>query len=124
MHEVSVAESLIETITKEAKKINATPTAAVISCGQLNPINDDVMQFAFEVATKDTLCDGMTISVKHMPWGGLCRDCKHEFEFDIYSPKCPKCNSDKFDLKEDAPLLLEEIEFDENQPLEKNEDNA
>ena len=117
MHEVSIAESLIETITKQAKRIGATPIAAAISCGQLNPINDEVMQFAFEVATKDTLCEGMTISVKHMPWGGVCNDCKHEFDFDIYSPMCPKCKSMEFDMADDAPLQLDEIEFDENQPI-------
>lgn len=117
MHEVSVAESLLETITKEAMRLNAKPIAAKISCGQLNPINDEVMQFAFEVATKDTFCEGMTISVVHLPWRGTCRECSHEFEFDIYSPKCPSCQSMKFDMADDAPLQLDEIEFDENQPV-------
>ncbi len=27
------------------------------------------------------------------------------------SPKCPKCGSEDFDLLPDAPLLLEQIEF-------------
>ena len=124
MHEVSVAESLVESITGEAMRLNAKPVAAAISCGQLNTINDEVMQFAFEVAARDTVCQGMTISIVHLPWRATCRDCSGEFDFDIYSPKCPKCDSDKFTMADDAPLLLEEIELDEAQPLEKNEDNA
>jgi hydrogenase nickel incorporation protein HypA/HybF len=117
MHEVSVAESLVESITKEAMCINAKPLAASISCGQLNPINDEVMQFAFEVATKDTICEGMTLTVMHIPWRAACRECSHEFDFDVYSPKCPQCGSSKFDMADDAPLQLDEIELDENQPV-------
>lgn len=113
MHEVSIAESLIETITKEAIRLNAKPISARISCGQLNPINNEVMQFAFEVVTKGTCCEGMSISVVHVPWRGTCRECSHEFDFDIYSPKCPQCDSDKFNMADDAPLQLDEIEFDE-----------
>ena len=117
MHEVSVAESLVESITKEAMRLNAKPLAAKISCGQLNPINDEVMQFAFEVATKDTLCQGMTISIVHIPWRATCRDCSCGFDFDVYSPVCSQCGSSQFDMAEDAPLQLDEIELDENQPV-------
>ena len=117
MHEMSVAESLIETITAEAKKVNAKPVSATISCGQLNPINDEAMKFACEVVTKDTICEGMGINVVHVPWRGTCRKCDEVFDFDVYSPKCPKCDSDQFDMAEDAPLLLDEIEFDENCPV-------
>ena len=117
MHEMSVAESLVETITQEAEKANAKPICATISCGQLNPINEEVMQFAFEVVTRETVCEGMDIKVVHVPWRAVCRECSEAFEFDVYSPKCPKCEGNKFDLEEDAPLLLNEIEFDESIPV-------
>ena len=117
MHEMSVAESLVETITKEAKKANAKPTCATISCGQLNPINEEVMKFAFEVVTRDTICEGMDIKVVQVSWQAKCKDCAEPFDFDVYSPKCPKCEGTKFELEEDAPLLLDEIEFDENIPV-------
>ena len=119
MHEVGVAQSLVETITKEAIRLNAKPIAARISCGQLNPINDEVMQFAFDVATKDTICRGMSLSIVHVPWRATCRKCSHEFDFDIYSPECPQCQTGEFDMKDDAPLLLDEIELDENQPVKE-----
>ena len=114
MHEMSVAESLVETIIKEAQKINATPLKAVISCGMLNPINDEVMQFAFEVVTRETVCEGMELEIVHIPWRAVCRDCGEKFDFDVYSPKCGKCDSTSMDMEEDAPLQLDEIEFDEN----------
>ena len=114
MHEMSVADSLIETIVNEAKKINAKPIKVTISCGQLNPINDEVMQAAFDVVTRDTICEGAKLVVVHMPWRATCRDCGKEFDFDVSNPNCKKCKSAQFDLQEDAPLQLDEIEFDEN----------
>jgi hydrogenase nickel incorporation protein HypA/HybF len=117
MHEVSVAESLVESITKEAMRLNAKPLAARISCGQLNPINDEVMQFAFEVAIKGTICEGMTLTVVHISWRATCRDCSDEFDFDVYSPVCPKCGSSRFEMADDTPLQLDEIELDENQSV-------
>jgi hypothetical protein len=35
------------------------------------------------------------------------------FEFDLYNPHCPGCRREEFDFEPDAPLLLEEIEFEE-----------
>ena len=52
MHETIIAQSIVEAISKEAAKLDAKPTAAKISCGQLNPINDEVLNFAFEVPAK------------------------------------------------------------------------
>jgi Zn finger protein HypA/HybF involved in hydrogenase expression len=43
MHETMVAESLLATISEEAKKQNAKPLSARISCGMLNAVNDEVL---------------------------------------------------------------------------------
>jgi len=81
MHETMIAESLIAAILEEAKKQNAKPVSAKISCGTLSVVNDETLCFAFEVAAKGTLCEGMRLEIEHK-------------------------------AKPDAPLLLEEIEFE------------
>ena len=111
MHEMSVAESLLTIISDEAAKNNAKPIGAKISCGTLNPINDEALSFAFEAISKDTLCEGMTLKIDHKPLQGLCKNCDSKFNIEFSSPKCSKCGSEDFKLMPDAPLLLEEIEF-------------
>ena len=113
MHEMSVAQSVLDTIVEQAKKNNARPIRAVISCGQFNTLNDEAMQFAFEAISENTLCHGMCLEIKHIPLRTKCRECNEIFEFDIYSPACPKCKAEQFDFQPDAPLLLEEIEFED-----------
>lgn len=112
MHETMVAESLLATISAESKKQKAKPVTAKISCGMLNAINDEVLCFAFEAISKDTPCEGMKLEIEHKPLQCKCRSCNETFDFELCQPNCPKCNSEEFDLSPDAPLMLEEIEFE------------
>jgi len=113
MHETAVAESILRTILEHAEKVDSKPVSATISCGQFNALNDEVMQFAFETAAADTICRHMKLTIKHIPLRATCRQCKTTFEFDMYHPACKQCDSIEFDFEPDAPLLLEEIEFEE-----------
>lgn len=113
MHETAVAESILKTIVEQAEQVKAKPISATISCGQFNALNDEVMQFAFETAAADTICRDMKLNIKHIPLRATCKQCKTTFEFDFYHPSCSQCDSTEFDFEPDAPLLLEEIEFEE-----------
>jgi len=81
MHETVLAENLLSSILEEAKKQNAKPVSAKISCGMLIAVNDEILCFAFDAAAKGTPCEGMRLEIEHK-------------------------------AKPDAPLLLEEIEFE------------
>jgi len=111
MHETMVAESLMEIIAEQAEMNNAKPVTAKISCGTLNPVNDEVLRFAFEAITKDTPCEGVTLQIEHKPIKARCKDCDIIFNIELSHPECPKCCGDDFELQPDAPLILEEIDF-------------
>jgi hydrogenase nickel incorporation protein HypA/HybF len=111
MHEMTVAQSLMAIISEQAEKNSAKPVAAKISCGTLNPVNDEVLRFAFEAIAKDTPCEGVKLQVEHKPMRARCRNCETNFDVELSRPECPKCAADDFELLPDAPLLLEEIEF-------------
>ncbi|HEV56618.1 MAG TPA: hydrogenase maturation nickel metallochaperone HypA [Phycisphaerales bacterium] len=113
MHETAVAQSVIETILAEMRKIDRRPVAARISCGQFNALNDEVMRFAFEVAAQDTPCRGMRLEIRHVPLQARCEGCGRAFAFNIQEACCPACGSEAFAFLPDAPLLLEEIEFED-----------
>ena len=125
MHEAAVAQSLIEVICEEARKHCAKPIRAKMSCGELNRINDEVLSFAFEAVAKDTLCEGMTLRIEHKPLQARCKTCGHMYAVDISSTQCPDCGGGDFELLPDAPLVLDEIEFertDDGQSGRRQED--
>jgi len=111
MHEMMVAQNLLATISAETARQNAMPITAKISCGMLNAINDEVLCFAFEAITKGTACEGLRLEIEHKPIRAKCSDCGESFDIELSSPKCPSCASEQFELLPDAPLILEEIEF-------------
>jgi hydrogenase nickel incorporation protein HypA/HybF len=113
MHETAVAESILQTILQYAEEMNARPLRATISCGQFNALNDEIVQFAFETAAQGTVAENTRLAIRHIPMRARCKSCGHVFEFDIYNPVCQSCGSAEFDFEPDAPLLLEEIEFEE-----------
>ena len=113
MHETMVAQSILRSIQEHAEKVDARPISAVISCGQFNALNDEVMQFAFETAAAGTVCEKMKLQIKHIPLRATCNACNTTFAFDVYNPKCVQCQSSESKIEPDAPLLLEEIEFED-----------
>ena len=114
MHETAIAQGLFNAIKKEAKKQKAKPLSAKITCGLLNAVNDEVLQFAFEAIGKGTICEAMKLNIDHKPLQGQCGKCDTQFDVDISKPLCPSCGSDSFELLPDKPIMLQEIEFDKD----------
>lgn len=112
MHEAAVAQSLIEVIQQEAEERHARPVRAKMSCGELNKVNDEVLSFAFEAVAQGTLCEGMTLEIEHKPLRAKCRACGNVFVVDFSNARCPNCQGGDFELLPDAPLVLDEIEFE------------
>jgi len=112
MHETMVAQSLLAAISEEAAKHNARPVIARISCGTLSAVNDEILRFAFEAIAEDTQCQGMELQIEHKPLRAKCGSCGSNFEVELSKPICSQCRSEDFQLLGDAPLLLEEIDFE------------
>lgn len=111
MHETMIAESLLTAISEEAKKQNAKPISAKISCGTFNAVNDEVLRFAFEAIARGTSSEDTKLQIEHKPVQAKCKRCEQLFPVELSHPRCASCGSEGFELLPDAPLLLEEIEF-------------
>ena len=114
MHEAAIAQGLFAAIEKEAKKQKAKPLSATITCGLLNAVNDEVLQFAFEAIGKGTICEATKLKICHKPLQGQCEKCDKQFDVDISKPLCPACGSHSFGLWPHSPIMLQEIEFDKD----------
>ena len=112
MHETAMAQNLVEVISQEARSRGGRPVRAKMSCGVLNAVNDDVLAFAFEAVARGTPCEGMQLQIEHRPLQAKCKICGGIFAVDLSNARCPNCGTEEFDLLPDAPLLLEQIEFE------------
>jgi len=112
MHETVVAQSVLATILAESEKHNGRPVGARISCGTFSAVNDELLKLSFEAIAKDTLCKDTQLQIEHKDIRGKCDKCRNIFTVLLQKPRCPKCGGQKFALLPDAPIILEQIEFE------------
>ncbi|NQU15550.1 MAG: hydrogenase maturation nickel metallochaperone HypA [Desulfobacteraceae bacterium] len=113
MHEMSIAQSLIDILREEMVKHNAGTLRSVrLHIGQLSAIVPDSLSFCFEVMTSGTELEGATLIMETIPLKGTCRDCKHTFEIQDYTFECPECASTEIDTIAGQDLSIVEMEVD------------
>ena len=111
MHEMSIAQSLIEIIEEEMQKYDARILRSVrINIGQMSAIVPNALSFCFEVITAGTELEGARLIMDIIPLKGCCHACEGEFEIKDYAFICPACGSTKIETIEGQNLSIVEIE--------------
>jgi hydrogenase nickel incorporation protein HypA/HybF len=113
MHEMSIAQSLIEIITEEMDKHDASVLRSVkLHIGKLTAIVPDSLAFCFEVITKGTPLDGARLDMVSIPLKAACNACGKTFEVEQYVFECPLCKSGDIETIAGKDLSIVEIEVD------------
>ena len=90
MHELSLAESLLQLIEEAAIKQNFTRVKTVwLELGQLTCVEQESLRFYFDVITQDSIAQQAKLEFIAILGHGVCDHC-HRSMF-IASPKVKKC---------------------------------
>ena len=113
MHELAVAQSILDIVEEKAASANASRIARInLVLGEWSGMVDDCMQFYFDFLGKGTLADGALLSFRRIPARFLCRSCRAEFEADQDNWDCPKCGSLGGELTAGREFYVESIEVE------------
>ena len=101
MHELSMAQGIINAVLETAESNNATEVNEVtIEVGRLAMINPEQLQFMLGVLVENTIMEDAEITFEDIPAEIRCHDCDFHGEAilddsDHYAPlvKCPECDS-------------------------------
>ena len=94
MHEVSIANSIIQIINDVLPADKTGYVSAVnIKVGQLSAIETDALLFAFDIVKAKTLLSRAVLNIETIEGRGECSDCGIVFNMDSYATPCPGCNS-------------------------------
>jgi len=111
MHEMSIAQSLVDILKEEMVKNNARVLKSVrLNVGQMSAVVPDSLSFCFEVITKETELEGAELVMEVIPLEGLCKECKETFEIKDYAFQCPHCGSKEIETIAGQDLAIVEIE--------------
>ena len=90
MHELAIAESVVQTVTH--KLPDAKVTRVHLEIGALSGVVPDSIRFCFDLATEGTGLAGARLEITEPPARCRCRACGAEFRPDSPVVLCP-CGS-------------------------------
>jgi hydrogenase nickel incorporation protein HypA/HybF len=113
MHEMSIAQSVIDIIKEEMHKNNVTTLKSVrLHIGQMSAVVPDSLSFCFEVITTGTKLEGAKLIMDVIPLQGYCRNCENEFEIEDNAFVCPSCQSTEIKAIGGQDLSIVEMEVE------------
>lgn len=113
MHEMSIAQSLVDILQEEMRKAGAQRLQSVrLEIGQMSAIMPDALSFGFEVITAGTNLEGAELILDSVPLKAACRACQREFEIERYAFHCPFCHSGDIEVLSGQELAVVEITVD------------
>jgi hydrogenase nickel incorporation protein HypA/HybF len=94
MHELGIAEAVLNAIRTEAARYpNTRPAKAGVRIGELSGVNAEALQFCFEVIARSTEFESLKLEIEFCPRRQRCLECGGKFEVQDYELQCPRCAS-------------------------------
>ncbi|NJL49291.1 MAG: hydrogenase maturation nickel metallochaperone HypA [Leptolyngbyaceae cyanobacterium SM2_5_2] len=108
MHELSLTQAIIETVTEAAH--GAPVQRVVLEIGELTAVMPDSIRFCFEACKPGTLLAEATLYILTVPGRGRCRNCGYEMALDMPYGVCDRCDSLAIDIIAGQDFILKSME--------------
>jgi hydrogenase nickel incorporation protein HypA/HybF len=114
MHELAIAESIIETVLHE-REVRGLDSVHVIGLkiGVLSGVIPEALQFGFEAAVQGTSLEKTRLEIQSLEATIRCPACREEFELDDLVFLCPECGTNRVEMIEGDELEIAYLEVDE-----------
>lgn len=122
MHELSIARAIVDTALRHAE--GARVVGVDVRVGALRQVVPRSLDFYFEIAARETACEGARLRLEVEPAWLRCRDCGREWDpaprpvdgHGAIGPplptfRCPGCASASAELVRGEALEVESIEI-------------
>jgi hydrogenase nickel incorporation protein HypA/HybF len=111
MHELSIAESVVEVALRHAA--GRRVTCVELKVGHLRQVVPSALEFAFELVSKGTALEGAELEIEAVEAAGRCRDCGTESRLVEFPLRCDACGSLDLEVTAGEELLVETLELEE-----------
>ena len=120
MHELSIANSLVEIATELAHNAGAERVITItLRIGALSCVHKSALESSFELVTKDTNLEGAKLNIIDVPVTVFCNSCDKDVVLPgIQRFRCPTCDAPCADVVHGKELDIDSIEIIENNAIE------
>jgi hydrogenase nickel incorporation protein HypA/HybF len=115
MHELSIADALVEIAVRHAG--DRRVTRVEVRVGHLRQVVPSALELAFELVAHGTPVDGAELVLEHVSAAGRCPVCGAESELDGFPLACAACGSLDVEVIRGEELQVEWLEVEEREAL-------
>ncbi len=112
MHELTLAESVMEIVEKAAEKAGvARVTRVRLSIGALSHVESDTLLYCCEVVSRGGIAEGARFEADRPSGKARCHACEQDFLLDHLAQGCPLCSKHDFQVLDGEQMRVVEIGF-------------
>jgi hydrogenase nickel incorporation protein HypA/HybF len=110
MHEMAIAESVLEIVEATARRNAAARVATVwLELGALSHVEARALAFCFDAVTHGSLAEGATLEIVTLPGEAWCMPCGDRFALQKLGDPCPRCGSFQLQVLRGEEMRVKEI---------------
>jgi hydrogenase nickel incorporation protein HypA/HybF len=113
MHEMSIAESLVDLIGDEARKQGFSRVRRIrVKVGALGHVEPAALLFCFDVVAQGSAAEGAKLDLETVPGAGWCPACRRSVTITQRYDLCPACGQSHVQMTAGDELRLTELEVE------------
>jgi hydrogenase nickel incorporation protein HypA/HybF len=111
MHEMALAESMLEIVETTARKNGAQRVLAVrLEIGALASVEPDALRFCFDAVTRGSVAERARLEIVTTPGAAWCIPCAETVPLPALGAPCPRCGSYQLAVSEGDAMRVKDIE--------------
>ncbi|WP_090718646.1 hydrogenase maturation nickel metallochaperone HypA [Nitrosomonas sp. Nm166] len=111
MHELSLAENIVQLIEDTALKQSfAQVTTVWLEIGQLACVEQESLRFYFDVVAQDSIARQARLEIIEIAGQALCKQCNQDILIATYHDACPHCGSYALQVTQGDGMRIKELE--------------
>jgi len=110
MHEFSLAQDIMETISRSVNENLEKITAIDIDVGEFSGVVVDSLEFGLTLVLEDKNLSHVKINITTVPAAAVC-ECSHQYQIKDILASCPKCQSFNRKITSGADVIIRSVEI-------------
>ena len=112
MHELAVAQGLLEIVEQEARSYEGARVVRIwLRIGKLSAVVPEALRFAFDAITRGGMAEGAALEIEEVSLSIRCHACEEVFIVEDPFMICPRCGGVDVELVSGRELEIRSMEI-------------
>jgi hydrogenase nickel incorporation protein HypA/HybF len=113
MHEMSLAQGILEIVEEAARAREArSVTSVCLELGALSGVEPEAIAFCFDAVARGTVAEGARLVIEAVPGRAWCLACNRSVPLARRDDPCPLCAGYQMQMTDGARMRVRELEIE------------